>query len=382
MHTSRRSEVTRVVFLQEYLPQYRVRLFELLREGAAQLGIDLVIAAGQPNSVQARRGDTVDLEWVSPIRQREYRILGRRLAVRRTRHLVKNADIVVMEQARRNVDLYWALIRPRGARVVLWGHGADRVKTPSRVEQRISRWLASRAHWFFAYTDGAAASVVSQGFDPDRITVLYNAIDTSTLQAAIAALDPAKQSDLKHHLDLRGKTALYIGALDTYKRTPMLIESAIAAHDREPDFRLLVAGDGVERSLVETAAEAHSFIRYVGPTFGDDKAALLSVADVLVSPGSVGLSVLDSFVAATPMITTEWLFHGPEVEYLEHGVNSLITPDSLDAFVDGMLETLSDRAGLDRMKQNCRSDARRYSIEDMAQRLTEGVQRALEAPTR
>lgn len=369
--------MTRIVVLQEYLPHYRVRLFELLRENSQSLGVDLVIAAGQPNSVQRGRGDAVDLDWVVPLRQREYRVLGRRLTVRSTRHLVDGADLVVMEQARRNVDLYLTMLRPRRPLVALWGHGSDRAKKMSSFEAAVSRWLLTKSDWFFAYTDGAASAIIRQGFNPDHITVLNNSIDTSTLQAAIATLDPNEQAELERGFDLRGKTALYIGALDTYKRTPMLIESAIAAHNREPNFRLIIAGDGVERAMVETAAESHSFIHYVGPMFGDGKASLLALADILISPGSVGLSVLDSFAARVPMVTTEWPFHGPEAEYLEHGKNAVITTDSVEAFVSGMLETLNDHDVMARLRANCATDAKAYSIEDMSDRLWEGIQRAL-----
>jgi len=369
--------VTRVVFLHEYLPQYRVRLFELLREKSQSLGIDLVVAAGQPNSVQKRPGDTVDLDWVVPIHQREYRVLGRRLTVRSTRRLVDGADLVVMGQARRNLDLYWTLLRPGRPVVALWGHGADRVKKTSASEATLSRWLLAKSDWFFAYTDGAASAIIRQGFNPDHITVLNNSIDTSTLQAAIATLDPNEQAELERGFDLRGKTALYIGALDTYKRTPMLIDSAVAAHNREPNFRLIIAGDGVERAMVETAAESHSFIHYVGPKFGDGKASLLALADILISSGSVGLSVIDSFAARVPMVTTEWPFHGPEAEYLEHGKNAVITTDSVEAFVSGMLETLDDLDVMARLRANCAADSKAYSIEDMSATLWEGIQRAL-----
>lgn len=369
--------MTRVVFLQEYLPQYRVPLFELLREEARSTGIELVVAAGEPNATQARRGDSVALDWVLPIRQREFRLLGRRLAIRSTRQLTKNADLVVMEQARRNIDLYAALLRRSGPRVALWGHGSDRVKTPSRLDARVSRWALKKAHWFYAYSEGAAAAVAMQGFQSDRVTVLNNAIDTSALKLAIKSLNPGRLRELSTKLDLRGKTAVYVGALDTYKRIPMLIESAIAAHAIESDFRLIIAGDGVERPTVELADRSHSFVHYVGPQFGDDKASFLAVADVLVSPGSVGLSVLDSFTAGAPMITTRWPFHGPEAEYLEDGTNAIITDDSITAFTEGVVGVLSDRAKLDTLRQNCVADAERYTIENMADRFFDGIRRAL-----
>jgi glycosyltransferase involved in cell wall biosynthesis len=372
----------RVVVLQEYVPQYRVPLFELVRANLAALDIDFMVAAGEPSGRQALRGDGATFDGLESIKQLEFSILGRRMALRRSSTLIRRADLVIMEQARRNLDLYVLFSRPSRPRVALWGHGVDRGKPAGLPERMVSRWLLTRSDWFFAYTQSAQDAAAGLGMEPERMTVLNNSTDTSGLRRSIVNVPARDHSALRKALDLKGRTATYIGALDSYKRIAMLVETAIKAHAVDTDFRLLIAGDGEDRELVTEAAREHPFIHYMGPRFGEDKALLLSVSDILVSPGSVGLGVLDSFASLVPMAITEWPFHGPEAEYLENRRNAIVTRDTADALARGMLSALSDPDTMTRLKAHCRADAQVYTIENMADRFVEGIQCALELPKR
>lgn len=369
----------KVVILQEYVPQYRVPLFELLKRKLLESGIDLVVAAGEPSSSQSQRHDKGRLDWATPVRQVELRVLGRRVVFRQTRKVLAGADLVIVEQARRNLDVYLLMARRHRPVVALWGHGVDRTRPVTRVERWLSTALLRNCDWFFAYTEGTRRLVEDLDVDPAKITVVQNAIDTSSLREAINALDGGAIQDFERQLDLRGKTALYIGALDTYKRVSMLIETADAAHSMEPNFRLVVAGDGADRHIVEAASRSRSYIVYLGQRFGHDKAKALAAADLLVSAGSVGLGVLDSFAAQVPMVITDWPYHGPEVEYLQDKRNAVVTPDSAVDLATGLVSTLSDTEAMGRLRTHCGLDAQLFTVEEMANRFVDGVLKALGA---
>ncbi len=188
---------------------------------------------------------------------------------------------------------------------------------------------------------------------------------------------------LRDELDLPAQNVcLYVGALDASKRIDFLLEACSLLASRIPDFALVVVGDGPERYVVEGSLASYRWLRYVGRAVGEEKATLGAVADVLLMPGSVGLAVLDSFALRTPMVTTRWPYHGPEVDYLVDGVNGRISGDDLSEFAQTVEGVLVDRDQLVRLKAACGLESSRYSLETMVDNFAGGVLDALRIPRR
>jgi hypothetical protein len=99
-------------------------------------------------------------------------------------------------------------------------------------------------------------------------------------------------------------------------------------------------------------------------------------------PGRVGLVAVDSFALETPIVTTTWPFHGPEVEYLEDRVNARFARDSVPSYVETVERLLLSRDELLRLKAGCAAAVSRYSLETMVANFTTGVLAALDAPVR
>ena len=89
-------------------------------------------------------------------------------------------------------------------------------------------------------------------------------------------------------------------------------------------------------------------------------------------PYSVGLGMLDSFAMETPMITTFNQFHGPEIDYLENGINGFITKDNIDDYSQTVIETLKTKKYVDLIK-GCKLSAEIYTIETMVENFKNGV---------
>lgn len=368
----------RVIILQEYVPKYRVPLFEKLIRLGEDRGISIQVAAGQPQGEQSRRGDLAGLDFVLPVRQRELRVVGRRLVFRRIGKYVADADLVILEQARRNIDAYRLLIpRRRSSKVALWGHGRDYVKKNSLIERLLQNFLTSRCDWFFAYTNSGAAAVRSQGVSPDRITVLRNSIDTTAIVNHSIANTDADLDAFRTAHDLTKNVAVFVGGLDESKRIPFLLEAAQVAHSIDQTFRLLVVGDGTERALVEEAAAKLEAVVYAGPIFGEAKTTALQAAKVIAMPGRVGLIAVDSFAAGRPIVTTDWPWHAPEYEYLETSVDSLSAENDAKSYAETLVAVMNDEARLALLQSNCRKKADLYSIEAMAQTYLDGIDAAL-----
>lgn len=139
-------------------------------------------------------------------------------------------------------------------------------------------------------------------------------------------------------------------------------------------------GAGPNDRIVKEAAEKYKWIHYVGAKFDEEKVPYFMLSKLLLMPAAVGLAVLDAFALEVPLVTTDGPFHGPEIEYLVDGVNgvSVQEPDDPVAYAAAVTRLLKDDALRERLVAGCRKSANLYTVEEMVQRFTSGVLRALE----
>ena len=147
---------------------------------------------------------------------------------------------------------------------------------------------------------------------------------------------------------------------------------------RIPDFELLAIGDGPDQLLVEEAAREHSWVHYLGGVYGAERAPYFAMARAFLMPGLVGLAVVDSFVAAVPMFTTNVPIHSPEIAYLDDGRNGVIVHHDIMTYADAVAEYLQSPVMQQRLIDGCKDSARNFGISRMVERFAVGVQRCLE----
>jgi glycosyltransferase involved in cell wall biosynthesis len=141
-----------------------------------------------------------------------------------------------------------------------------------------------------------------------------------------------------------------------------------------PGFQLVIVGDGPQRELVQKAVdESGGWIHWLGAQTGRDKARVLSMSQLMLNPGMVGLSILDSLVAGVPMVTTAYPHHSPEIVYLHSGQNGLMTENNVDSFAAGVVHLLNHPEELDKLRAGCRASAEEYTIEKMADHFCNGI---------
>jgi glycosyltransferase involved in cell wall biosynthesis len=383
MTAAARSGTPRVLIAYKSLPRYRVPFFERLHDRLDELGIDLRLVVGQPARREAARGDQGELEWALRTRNRIVSAAGREVIVQPVVSQARGADLVIVEQANRLVVNYVLLaLQPFGlTRVCFWGHGANlQARRPRSAAERVKRAVSRRPHWWFAYTNGSRDRVAALGFPAERITVVQNAQDTESLAAAVRS---RRETALGDGPGPRGgPVGLFLGSLERERRVDFLVRAAGLAARRVPGFRLVIAGDGEDRGAAVRAARRHDWIQYVGRVDGvEARAELLAAADVLLAPGPVGLVVVDSFAAEVPLVATASAHHGPEIEYLQPGVNGLVVAqaDDADAYGAAIASVLLDPEEARRLRRGCAEAAARYTLAAMIDRFATGVLQALEA---
>lgn len=370
----------RVCIIQPVMKQYRIPFFAALAAQLQREGIGLQVVYGTPWQAESQRNDHAVLP--PPLgRQVETRMLGGKLLWMPVASPWLEADLVVVEHANKHLLNYPLAVLSRMGlkRVAYWGHGRDRQADPASRSERLKQRSLHWADWWFAYTTDAARYVARQGFDPARITVVQNAIDTGALREQLATMTDAGRASLRARLGWpeESRIAVYCGSLYENKRLDWLMEAADRVYARHPDFRLLIVGDGPLGPQVGGFAHARGWVHWAGPKFGHEKAELLSLAEMWLNPGLVGLGILDAFCARLPLLTTDRPQHSPEIEYLEPGKNGLIVEPGASAFADAIERLLEDPAGLAAMRAAAESASHRYSIEAMAENFAAGIKQCL-----
>jgi L-malate glycosyltransferase len=369
--------VSKVTIIQRILPHYRVPFFEALRCELARAGVELQLIYGQEYPGTVPSSELLKHPWTIRIENRYLNTpLGQVVWQGCLSHL-EGSDLIVFEQANSLLLNYWLMRsrRRRKCRLAFWGHGRNFQASPGySLREGLKKWFINQVDWWFAYTESSAMTVRESGFPPGRITVVQNTIDTNELKSALAEVMQADLNDLRAHLGLANEhVALYCGGLYAGKQLDFLIAACQAIRQRISDFHMIFIGNGPEQGKIEQAAQEHSWIHYVGPKFGRDRAMYFRVSQALLIPGLVGLAIVDSFVAGTPLFTTDIRSHSPEISYLEHGVNGVLTPFTISHYADAVAEFFESEELQKRLREGCQRDARVYTFEHFVERFASGI---------
>ena len=373
--------------MQRAIRQYRAGFYELLRDDLARDGIELLLFHSNRPPEEDPRDDAIEVPWARHLPRRTLHLGRQHLVWQPFDRDLRHTQLVIVEQAADlilNYRLLWWQRRGRG-RVAFWGHGRNFAEDRNSLAERIKQRVSGRVHWWFAYTSLSADIVAGLGVERERITVVDNAIDTTEMRRDMASLRTGSDAPLRRELGLGdGPVGVFLGTFRPNKRIDLLLDAAQRIHAVHPDFRLLLVGSGPGEDELRARAEREPWLRYLGPRFGRDRTEVLAAADLLLLPGWVGLVVLDSLVAGTPLVTSRDSPHGPEIAYLRDHENGRFVDDGGDPtrYAAAVMELIEDPDLLGRLVAGCASDATRYSHESMAGRFADGIRRALAAPSR
>jgi glycosyltransferase involved in cell wall biosynthesis len=374
----------RVAIVYRYIPQYRLDFYNRLYNLCKGTNITLDVIYGNPSPIDNKKRDSVDFlpgkfienHWLS---------VGRiELAWQPVLSEIRSADLIVVEQANKLLINYLLILRQKLGleKFAFWGHGKNYQATKHhRLSERLKRQLITLPHWWFAYTPGVARLIESSGFPAERITILYNSIDTKSLRETRDSISAAEIAAARLEIGLNSdNVCIYVGGMYPEKRLRFLLDSCVEIRQRVPNFQMIFIGAGLDDQLVQTFCSANPWAIYLGSKFGADKVKYILMSKLLLMPGLVGLAIIDAFTLEVPIVTTDINFHSPEIEYLVNGHNGMIVSPTDDprhyaVVVAGLLTDSKSRGTL---REGCRESASLYSIENMAGRFFDGLVKALE----
>lgn len=213
--------------------------------------------------------------------------------------------------------------------------------TPNR--RRVLRWIQRLSHIVVANSEAVREMLVrDDGFDPARVRVVRNGVDSISFEQASAdrsALIPGATKDDK-------LVAVLANMNDIDKGHSLVIEAASGICPLRPEIRFVLIGDGRQRpklqDRIRTLGLEHHFLFLGGR---NDVPELLSCCDFsLLASSAEGLpnAVLESMAAGLPVIATA-VGGTPEIiEDGEHGL--LVPPRDPDAIGRALRRLVEDEA--------------------------------------
>ncbi len=210
-----------------------------------------------------------------------------------------------------------------------WAHGIVRNKSRDLIKVVFLKL----ANGIFLYGNWSRNRLISLGFDPDSLWVIYNSLDYKNQVVIREKL----QQDL---LELKKKelfkkpnlpVLLFIGRLTIRKKLHELITVCEKLHQMGMPVNVLFVGDGEDKSRLVQLCQSKNlqeYITFYGESYDEQELApLIALSDVCISPGDVGLTAIHSLTYGTPVITHNNPYDQmPEFE--------AITPDVTGAFFE------------------------------------------------
>lgn len=365
----------RVLIIYKFLPQYRYEFFQGLKKELQKEGIELDLFYGKLKNADALKKDEVDIEWARFIPNKTIQIGKTQLIWQPCLRYLHNYDLIIVEQANKLLLNYYMMFARHFSRYKFanWGHGRNMQDDIKSLRNKFKYLYLKKCDWWFAYTVGVKNMLIEQGYPENKITVVQNAIDTVSLRKFYSEITDDEINNLKNELGISGsKVGIYCGGMYAEKRLDFILDACKKIKDEIPEFHMIFVGSGQDSYKVKEASEKFSWIHYVGSKFGKEKVKYFKISSIQLMPGLVGLGILDSFALETPIITTQYPFHSPEIEYLENDVNGEIIEDDFEKYTNKVIDILKTEKYIS-MIAACRKSAEIYTVETMVNNFKNGI---------
>lgn len=206
-------------------------------------------------------------------------------------------------------------------KVYLWTHGF--YGKEGRIEHFLKKNMLSMADELLIYGDYACNIMKGIGFDEKKLHAIHNSLDYHTQIALRRDLLPSEI--YKAHFDNDNPNLIFIGRLNSGKKLDMVVSAVASLKKQDMDLNLTFVGDGGERKKLESLAEElgiRDCVWFYGACYDErENAELIFNADLLVSPGNIGLSAIHALTFGCPAITHDnFAYQMPEFEAIKKGV--------------------------------------------------------------
>ena len=251
------------------------------------------------------------------------------------------------------------ICRFRGIKVIYWTHGLYGNEGWLKRVLRVNFYKT--ANYLFTYENRGKQLLINQGVNENKIFPVYNSLNYDfhkTIRNKNGQFD--KQSVFT---DFFKKTSLptlvFVGRLTKIKKIDLLIEAHQLIKNKGVEVNLLIIGDGDQKTWLEKKvdqAKMNDFTFFYGACYDEVLLSkLISISDLCVSPGNVGLTAIHSLSFGTPVCTHSNFFNQmPEVEAIEEGkTGCFFKEDDANDLSEKIISWISKVDNRDQIRNDC-----------------------------
>lgn len=256
--------------------------------------------------------------------------------------------------------LYGFLCKLRGKTVLYWTHGNRGTdKGLKKILRKILfKWLGDG---LLLYGNYQRHNMIKDGYNPDKLFVIYNSLQHERQIEALHSLDKEKVEQYKRSLFEIPElfTLIFIGRLVKHKGVLDILRAVKMLKDSGYPINCIFIGDGEEKDCLKKFTSMkllNGQIHFVGSLYEEEKIAkYFAMADMMISPGNVGLNCIHSLAYGVPVIThNNFHFQNPEVEALKDGITGLFFEhNNFDDMVSKLKLWIENSCNNKLIKENC-----------------------------
>jgi 1,2-diacylglycerol 3-alpha-glucosyltransferase len=174
------------------------------------------------------------------------------------------------------------------------------------------------------------------------------------------------------------KILLHLGRMGKEKNVPFLLNAYQQIIKQRPDTKLVIAGDGPERTALEAEAQDMGLggVIFTGPLSREQVINSYAGADLFIFASTTetqGLVLGEAKAAGLPSVAVKAL---GAAEMVTDGVDGFLTPLDMDVFISRVLQLLDDDQLRNAMAQRAMAEAEHISSTAMAKKLLGAYEQA------
>ncbi len=216
------------------------------------------------------------------------------------------------------------LARLLGKRVLFYTMGWRHHERP--VRKLIKRIYLNLAHGLCLYGHWAKMEGIRQGYNPNRLFVVYNSLEYDKQKQIRETLTHERLRQIRAELFEHPERPQIIctGRIMRRRRLDLALDALHMLQQRGKHVNLLLVGDGSEREPLEKQANEYGLpVHFYGSCYDEEiLAGLIASSNATVAPGMIGLTAIHSMAYGTPVIAHDDHYNqGPESEIIVDGWN-------------------------------------------------------------
>ena len=240
-------------------------------------------------------------------------------------------------------------------RVFFWTHGW--YGRESFVKRIMKKFFFRLGNGVFLYGNYARELMIKEGFSPEKLWTIHNSLAYGEQLKSRNRLTPSPVYG--KYFGNNNKTLVFVGRLTKVKRLDMVLDAMALLRERGLDLNLVLIGNGVAGYELEAKTRElglNKNVWFYGACYEEDKISeLIYNADLCVSPGNIGLTVIHALMFGCPCIThDDFKNQMPEFEAIIPGkTGAFFARGSVDSLARAIDAWFSEKRSREEIRQAC-----------------------------